>query len=73
MQTTLAINDFINHLRDKLTVQEIKEKTYDGITYLKEKASNFTDNVACLRTRIQMFADMNKRRNTNGQYGKGIL
>ena len=58
-----TINDFKYHLKRELTLQSIKERSSNGIIYLKEKASDFSDNMSCLRTRLEVYGSMKKQNN----------
>ena len=58
-----TINDFTHHLKRELTLQSIKERSSNGIIYLKEKASDFSDNMSCLRTRLEVYGSMKKQIN----------
>ena len=59
----ITINDFKYHLKRELTLQSIKERSSNGIIYLKEKASDFSDNMSCLRTRLEVYGSMKKQIN----------
>ena len=47
----VAIQDFMYHLKHELTIESIKTKAVNKKEYIKEKISDFKDNVSCLRTR----------------------
>ena len=68
-QIKWTISDFLYHLKHQLTSKSVKERTFDGIVYLKEKASNFSDNVSCLRTRIEVHANMRRKKKHLSSYG----
>ena len=59
----ITINDFKYHLKRELTLQSIKERSSNGIIYLKEKASDFSDNMSCLRTRLEVYGSVKKQIN----------
>ena len=50
-RTEIAIQDFKYHLKHELTIESIKAKAINKKEYLKEKVSDFKDNVSCLSTR----------------------
>ena len=54
LRVRFTIDDIMYHLKRELTLQTIKEN-------VKEKASKVYDNMACLQTRIAMYAKMRKR------------
>ena len=54
LRIRFTIDDIFYHLKRELTFQKIKDK-------IKEKASNIYDNMACLQTRIDNYAEMRKR------------
>ena len=67
----ITINDFKYHLKRELTLQSIKERSSNGIICLKEKASDFSDNMSCLRTRLEVYGSMKKQ--INKKYPHGII
>ena len=54
LRIRFTLDDVIHHLKRELTLQKIKEK-------IEEKTSKMHDNMACLQTRIAMYAKMRKR------------
>ena len=53
-QIEVALQDFMYHLKHELTIESIKTKVLKKKDYVKEKMSDFKDNVSCLRTRIKV-------------------